>query len=305
MTQASAKRPIPQSLSVLLHKLIDYAGLFPPAALDIKTALANYARYRCGEHAWMLGRFVLPAARLREFEQQLPAGEEQPWQLSVLVGPKLDDDTHAVEAFAPQCDRRAVIDCIETKVATVDDVSAAHGHIGTATTTYYEVPLGADLPKLLDAIKSVNGRAKIRTGGLTADAFPSTEAIANFLIECAKRDLTFKATAGLHHPLRCVKPFTYEKDSVSGVMHGFLNVFLAAASVFAWRKGVIATTNIAPHVRHILEMMTPSNFTDEWIGEPAQVPTSIVEEARREFATSFGSCSFEEPIADLRALNLL
>lgn len=303
--QASQQSAVCGSLRALLCELIDYAGLFSPAGLDMRTAVANYARYRHEEYAWMLGRFVLPAARLSELEQYLLDNEASAWRLSVLVGPRLQDDMRAVETFARRCGKHAVIDSIETKVSSVEDLQGVHSLIGTAAITYYEAPLGADLPKLLDGIKSVGGRAKIRTGGLTAEAFPSTESLAQFLIACVERELALKATAGLHHPLRCVKPFTYAPDSPSGMMHGFLNVFLAAASVFASRKGLIATTNIAPHARHILEMMTPSTFTNEWIGEPVQVPTVIVEEMRREFAISFGSCSFEEPVADLRALDLL
>src|SRR5690242_147251 len=186
---------VAEPLRVLLADLIDYAGLFPPAALDMKTAVANYARYRREEHAWMLGRFVLPAARLSEFEQHVPTGETQPWRLSVLVGPKPEEDMRALEAFAPRCDQHAVVDCVETKVTSPEDVHAAHKRIGSGTMTYYEVALSNQRNAVLDAIKSVGGRAKVRTGGLSADAFPSTEAIASFLVACAERDLAFKATA--------------------------------------------------------------------------------------------------------------
>jgi hypothetical protein len=296
---------VPTSLRALLTDLIDYAGLFPPAALDMKSAVENYARYRDGEHAWMLGRFVLPAGRLGEFEEALSGDGGEPWRLSVLVGPKLEEDMRALEAFAPRCNRRAVIDCVETKVASTDDVLRAHAGIGTATLTYYEVPLGPDVPRILNTIKSVGGRAKIRTGGLSADAFPHAEAITKFLVECAERDLAFKATAGLHHPLRCVRPFTYEKDSASGMMHGFLNVFLAACVVWAWRQGLAASTNIGGHAQHVLEMMSVCDFRDERVGEPVHLSASMLARTRKEFAISFGSCSFEEPIADLRALNLL
>jgi hypothetical protein len=293
------------ALRVLLTDLIDYAGLFPPAALDMKTAVENYARYRGDEYAWMLGRFVLPAARLGEFEKQMPSGEDQPWRLSVLVGPKLDDDMAALKAFAPRCEKLAVIDCIETKVTHADEVGPAHERTASATMTYYEVPFADDLPDMIDAIKTVGGRAKIRTGGLVKDALPSPDLITEFLIECADVGVAFKATAGLHHPIRCVKPLTYAENSPSGVMHGFLNVFLTAASVYAWNQGLITATNIAPHARRILEMMTAPRFTDDAVEEPVQLPKSLLEEVRREFAISFGSCSFEEPIADLRALNLL
>jgi len=225
-----------ESLRVLLRDLIDYAGLFPPAALDMKSAVANYARYLIGEYSWMLGRFVLPASRLAEFEQALPADQLQPWRLSVLVGPKLEEDVAALEAFAPSCSKLAVIDCVETKVSSPPDVEKAHHLIGSATTTYYETPLTR--PKTLDAIKHANGRAKIRTGGVSAEAVPPSESIADFLIECARRDLAFKATAGLHHPTRGYRPLTYELNAPCASMHGFLNVFLTATAIWAGGKTI-------------------------------------------------------------------
>jgi hypothetical protein len=312
-----------ESLRVLLRDLIDYAGLFPPAGLDMNTAVANYARYLRGEYSWMLGRFVLPAPRLAEFEAAMPENQPQPWRLSVLIGPKLENDIAALEAFAPRCSKLAVIDCIETKVSTPDDIKKAHHLIGSATTTYYETPLTPQLPILLDAIKAVNGRAKIRTGGVTPDAFPSSEAIANFLLACAERSLPFKATAGLHHPLRCTKPLTYETNAPSGTMHGFLNLFMCAA--FLRRQSKPKHLDL---VSKILSAERPElSFdneqasmrvngaaapTDSWVGDPKAtgsghfgLPTEYIRSARANFAISFGSCSFEEPIADLKALNLL
>jgi hypothetical protein len=54
------------SLRVLLRGVLDYAGLFPPARLEMQPALTNYLRYRAGAEAWMLGRFVCDCARLNE-----------------------------------------------------------------------------------------------------------------------------------------------------------------------------------------------------------------------------------------------
>lgn len=290
---------IPASLRALLSGIVDYAGMFPPAGLDMQSAVANFAHYRRGGYAWMLGRFVLPASRLGEFEEAMPHGELSPWPLSVLVGPKLEEDVVALAAFAPRCSKLAVIDCVETKIASAADVEKAHRLIGS-TTTFYETPLGPELPQLLDAIKSGNGHAKIRTGGVTADAIPSTDSVAQFLMACADRELPFKATAGLHHPLRCVKPLTYEANAPTGTMHGFLNVFLAA---------VLARTG-AP-VEQLTEMLEDNNpahfgFNDDaahW--RDHHFPVAHIEDTRANFAISFGSCSFEEPISDLKALNLL
>jgi len=142
--------------------------------------------------------------------------------------------------------------------------------------------------------------AKVRTGGLTPDAIPSCESLAEFIHEAARRPVGFKATAGLHHPIRAERALTYASDSPRAVMHGFLNVFLAAA--FAWHGADF------PQVRDMLAETDPSAFEFfdskvDWRGN--WLRTEEVVTARRDFAHSFGSCSFKEPIADLRQLGLL
>jgi hypothetical protein len=278
---------------------IDYAGLFPPAALDMHTAVANYARYRRGAYAWMLGRFMLPASRLVEFEQAMPHGEVSPWPLSVLMGSKLEEDVAALEAFVSRCGQFAFVDCVEAKVASVEDVEKAHRPHDSAVVSYYETPLTPELPALLDAIKRVGGRAKIRTGGVTAAAFPSSDEVVRFLIGCAKRELPFKATAGLHHPVRGVKPLSSEANAPKANMYGFLNLFVAA---------MIAMDGLPREITAALEENDPTVFGFEdlimrW-GECCLEIEGLLE-TRESFAISFGSCSFEEPIADLKALNLL
>jgi hypothetical protein len=244
------------SLHALLEGLIDYAGLFPPAALSMQDAVRNYARYREGEYAWALGRFVVPADRAHEVPPEFP--------LSVLG-----------------------VD--EVKAASAEDV-ARIAREAAGRTVYVEI---VDLA-LLDAIAEHRLRAKIRTGGVTVDAFPPIGDIARFLRACKAKRVTFKATAGLHHPLRCVKPLTYASGAPTGTMHGFLNVFLAAA--------------LLEHANAILAEEDAGAFAfDEegaaWRGH--RVSTQELRTMRRELATSFGSCSFEEPIGDLRALGWL
>ena len=48
------------SLSVFQDRLIDYAGLFPPANLSLEAAINNYRNYINSDDSWMLGPFVLP-----------------------------------------------------------------------------------------------------------------------------------------------------------------------------------------------------------------------------------------------------
>jgi hypothetical protein len=240
-----------KSLHVVLENLIDYAGLFPPAALSMQDAVRNYARYRDGEYAWALGRFVVPQARASEVPKEFP--------LSILG-----------------------ID--EVKAVTEEEVAQFPPGV------YVEI---ADIA-LLDAIKKHGQRAKIRTGGITPDAFPAIGNIAEFLRACKAKGVAFKATAGLHHPLRCVKPLTYEPNAPTGTMHGFLNVFLAAAML--------------DHAEEILAETDANAFAFDddhasWRGH--RVSTEELRAMRRDFATSFGSCSFEEPIDDLKALGWL
>jgi len=249
----------------LLAGLIDYAGVFPPAALPLDQALANYARYRTSREAWMLGRFVLPVA-------QATLSPAERWPFSAIVG---EGD---LDHMPPH------IDSIEMKVSTQAQIESAAARIPKNTTAYFEI---TDLT-LLPVIRAVGARAKIRTGGITPDAFPTATQITNFLAACAKENVAFKATAGLHHPLRCHRPLTYSADGPSGWMYGFLNVFTAAVLA---RRG---TTN--------LEQILLAESLDDLprLADPAEVAT-----VRHDFAISFGSCSFEEPVADLKALHLI
>jgi hypothetical protein len=261
---------IARSLRTLLTSLIDYAGLFPPASLPLDRAIANYDAYRRGEYAWALGRFVVPFARVSEIPREFP--------LSVVVA---RDELQQLDSS---------IDTIETKAANQADLAAIAGVAG-GRTVYVET---AD-PDLVEGLASYGFRAKIRTGGLTKDAFPAVERIARFMRECAGEEVPFKATAGLHHPIRCAKPLTYEANAPIGTMNGFVNLFMAAALIGAADEEILLEENPRAF-----------SFDDEhasWHRHAAK--TELLERVRREFAISFGSCSFEEPIADLKELGWL
>jgi hypothetical protein len=149
------------------------------------------------------------------------------------------------------------------------------------------------------AVAAARLRAKARTGGVTAEAIPAVEDLARFIRRCYSKDVPFKATAGLHHPLRSRQPLTYDAEPERAVMHGFLNVFLAAAFCF---NGLGAAD--APRVLAVDDVLA-FRFDDdaiEW--ESYRVSTVEIERIRRRFVRSFGSCSFVEPIADLVALAL-
>jgi hypothetical protein len=194
----------------------------------------------------------------------------------------------------------AIIDTIETKAESSSEIVAAKKLIPEKLTTYFEIPIHDDPTELIQTIGAEGAFAKVRTGGVTADAFPSSQNLARFLAICAKEDVGFKATAGLHHPLRSVNRLTYQPDSASAMMHGFLNVFLAAA--FAQNGASVE------QLVEILEETSLDAFQIEersitWRNE--MVVIGHIRNARSLFSTSFGSCSFTEPIEDLQRLQLL
>jgi len=280
----------------LLVNAIDYAGLFPPASLDMEKSVRNYAAYRKGPEHWALGRFVLPAARLEEFEAKAaPLLEEgEPWPLSVLGGNDLAAELRAIEAFRDRHLRNARVASLEIKTSSVAEIRKAAATIARRIETFFEIPIAQDPTELLDAIHAERGRAKVRSGGTTKGAAPSPADVARFL-QLARSRAAFKATAGLHHAVRSLRPLTYEAGCDSDVMHGFLNVFLASC---------LALQGSGPDaLRQMLEDQDAAGFRDgaAWSG----VSAADARRSRSEFFLSFGSCSFEEPIAELKELQLL
>ena len=295
----------------LLRDLIDYAGLFPPASLGMVAAVANYDAYLRSEWNWILGRFIVPVARLGEFNEAFaglptiaPSASARIWRLSVLLGPDPIADVARIREFnarsaSSSFDRRAVVESVEVQVGNGDEIARLSRIIPAELTSYFEVPLSG-CAGCIAAVAGYGRRAKIRTGGETADKFPAPESVIEFMRLCAAANVPFKATAGLHHALRSVHRFTYQSDSPSGMMHGFVNVFLAAAFLRAGMEAGLAL--------QLLQEQSARAFQFDLDGvawREHRLSRSEIAAARQSFAVSFGSCSFTEPIDDLRALHFL
>ena len=250
------------ALRALLENLIDYAGMYPPAGLPLEQTLQNYGTYRDGDYSWMLRWLVIGGADLTKVPASLDGA------LAVLAE---SEETRAAS--------------LETK-----------GVVSAQRPVYVEVALN-DLNKL-DAVKQADCFGKIRTGGVKPEAIPTPADVAAFILACADRRLPFKATAGLHHPIRAEYALTYESDAPRAVMHGFLNVLMASA--FAWQgerdiEPIIAETDAGAF-----------SFDDEhgrW--RDKSVSTTQIRDARQNFMHSMGSCSFDEPVHELQALGLI
>jgi hypothetical protein len=288
------------ALRALLTEIVDYAGLFPPAALDMRAAAQNYARYRSGTDSWMLGRFVLPASRLADFAAaravsgDVGAGK---WPLSVLLESDVRRGMEEIDAFRDAQGDTAIVDCAEVKLASPEAIANAARLVVPGLTLFVEVSARDDLAVLVAAMHDAGVSAKIRTGGVIADAIPSAPAVLDFLRRCAIAGVPFKATAGLHHPIRADYPLTYAPDAACANMFGFLNVFLAAAAI---RNGMGDADAL-----QLLEERNPRAFAfapdrASWRGHGWTAEE--LSESRRLAARSFGSCSFDEPVAELAAL---
>lgn len=286
----------------LFSGIIDYAGLFPPAKLPMATAVEEYARELRSDCSWMLSRFILPVARLDEFAEAARDlwQDGEPWRLSILsADPETDRPT--IDGFNREFSGRASIDAAEHRPETPEAVASA-SHAFEGLEVYFELPYQEDLAPWLAAVAAGGGHAKIRTGGVTTDAFPSSTDLARFLLATHRAGVPFKATAGLHHPLRGEYPLTYEADSELGTMHGFLNLFLAAAWV---TSGQLDTEE---DIVALLEERSPAEIRatgNGWAWRSLELTPQDAEASRKRFARSYGSCSFAEPVADLQGLGWL
>lgn len=270
-------------------------------------AVRNYAGYRHGPHTALLGRFITPLALLPEFEAayaQLPSAAQAGWQLSVLAGRDPAADCATIRDFNSRQFTASIVS-VETKAGAPAEVARLTAPFPSDLEVWVEIPVNDDPRTLIAAIKAAGGvsprasalGAKIRTGGVTPEAFPLPADVARFMIACREAGVVFKATAGLHHPLRGEYALAYEPGSPRGLMFGFLNIFLAAA--LAHDGGAEA------EIVALLGETSPGAFavTPEaiaWRGH--RFPAAALAGARRNLSRSFGSCSFTEPIEGLQIL---
>ena len=301
------------SLRALLAQSIDYAGLFPPATLSLETAMNNHAEYVRTTDAWMLGAFVLPIAKFDEASTLLARFDVQHRLRISALGPKAETSSDFIAALRTaaetsrrfQSDHGAIAEITQIEIALAGERGATVEE-AAETLEALQVPAFLEAPPddaersiaLLAQHRSATGSRlfgfKLRTGGVIASAFPSPVQVARALVAAVQHRVPIKFTAGLHHPVRQFH------SSVQTKMHGFLNVL--GAGVLAAEHGwnVQQTAKMLEDEAADAFVFTDDTFAwDSW-----EIATERVLE-HRELVTSLGSCSFDEPRDDLRALNLL
>ncbi len=288
------------AVSALMSGLIDYAGLFPPAELDMPGAVERYDEYLRGPDAASLGRFIVPSSRLDEMEavagNLLSRAGAGRWRIAVIAGENARAAVGRVLRFnaAHANNSNSLADTLEVMADSSASITAIAAEIPQSLSSYFEIPLDENLAASVAAIKKAGARAKIRTGGVGARAFPSATEVLCFLEACNAAGVAFKATAGLHHAVRAAYPLTYEANAESATMFGYLNIFLGAAFLHSGRPSAT--------VMRILEESDASAFQLEdsfiaWRGE--RLDAKAISDVRRNFAVSFGSFP---PMATTRAL---
>jgi hypothetical protein len=289
-------RRAPHALHALLEGIVDYAGLFPPANLSLEKALQNYSEYRAGPHAWMLGRFIVQALRLPDVAGLLPrlVRNESLWKISALIK-DFDSDMELVAKFNRESGKFATVDSVELAPELCRKVEMVPSGVFHEYFIYFEIPLDASVERLHE-IAQKGARAKARTGGVRPEAIPPASALASFLVNCVSTRTQFKATAGLHHPVRSQRPLTYEPHAAKGKMHGFLNLMIA--------MGFALSGEPVDLIRDVLSDEDASSFSlsdveARW--KQKMVPVASLQK-NRELFVSFGSCSFDEPIEGLISL---
>ncbi len=325
------------ALHAFMERIIDYAGLFPPAELPLPQVVRNFARDHGGPHATLLNRIICPTRRLDEFAELVAddfaegSGKPFPWRVAALGrgGEDVDqflaglaDDLQTITAVVERLDGNVRIDAYECRPpASVAADPEALNRLADRTALaidkqvsgelrpYFELGFGDNwakaVPAAIAALAAHNqtlatpmcrpAGVKIRTGGVTSDLVPTTEQVACLLRACHVHGVRFKATAGLHHPVR------HQSSAIGAKMHGFFNVF--GAAMLARIHDLDADA-----VRQILDDEAPDSFRFEPGGfnwRDLRATAAQIETLRRDFAISFGSCSLEEPVDDLRAMGLL
>ncbi len=323
-----------KSFNSFMRGIIDYAGMFPPANLELTPAFRNYLDYISSDDEWMMDKFVCTRKSFESFTKndsdvyRLLKEYDSERRVSftlLLTGGKtakdfltsFEADLKHVKDFA---EKNASTEVNSFEVKLPEELFDRYNKYGLQTflkdsceilksfdmqesVIFFEPPVNNNyefvFEKLAHTSTEMNDACKsgfkLRTGGIMPELFPSTQQVSFALKTCRDNKVRFKATAGLHHPVR------HYNDSVSTKMHGFLNVFGAGILAYSNPLSLKEINDVIKDERAESFMFTAEEF--KWNEITADADS--ITKARNEFVNSFGSCSFDEPKDDLKKLNLL
>ncbi|WP_373292314.1 MULTISPECIES: hypothetical protein [Actinokineospora] len=279
--------PGPRGIPPLFTRLVDDAALFPPGSAAMPDAVRLHLGGREGEHAALMGVFLCPASRLPELITELiKAKPVKPVALSLVIDTGLGGVPKALSIVESRAELLALRMVEMPAPADVDDVWLERVNEFVPEDVIRVVEPRRGGPEWLDGIRRVvehGSWPKIRCGGLSREAFPSVDEVADFLAVIGAGEASFKATAGLHNAVR------HTEDATGFTHHGFLNLLIATARLLS-----------GGDVREALSETDGAKLAEEAAALSDQAAHAV-----RAVFGSYGSCSLSEPIEDLEGLGLL
>ncbi|TDB83781.1 hypothetical protein E1264_27170 [Actinomadura sp. KC216] len=264
--------------------LCDDAAVFPPGLAPLDVAVPAHRAHRSAPYAELVGPLILPASALDTLDPLLRDAGGPPLDLSVTAP---EGPCQAAKALAKAAELPVDLRGLEVAVPAGMEADEFFRLLGTVDVpVYVEVPRDERRPSIIDAIAELGHRAKFRTGGVKPHLYPSPDELATAIKAVVDAGVPFKATAGLHHPVRNTDPETGFHQ------HGFLNLLLA--------------TDAAAGDRPVDELSAV--LADRDAPSIASRVAALDEErtaAARARFLSFGTCSITDPLNELTDLGLL
>ncbi|HEY1116786.1 MAG TPA: hypothetical protein VGE43_03715 [Acidimicrobiales bacterium] len=269
----------------VLRGLCDDAAIFPPGSLPLDRAVPAHLAHRAAAYSDLVGPLVVGMKGLPALAATTAGLPDASLDVAVtLPSPAHTTDALALVAAVPAARlvalEVAVPDCLHTAAVVPMLAEALTEH--PDLTIHVEVPRGERRDELFAELAGSPYLAKLRTGGVRADLYPSEGELAGAIAAAVLHGVPFKATAGLHHAVRNTDPTTGFEQ------HGFLN--LVAATDAALRGSGVDRIAAVLALRDGAELATLVR---------AAGPRT------REVFRSFGTCSITEPVAELAGLGLL
>ena len=301
------------SLQHFLDKLIDYAGLFPPAKLEIQPSLKNYAEHIHSTDRWIMSQFIIPVSRLHAIPSDVMEKYSEVFPLSLsLISPDICNEIDIATQILEKYENLTIFTGHESRISVLStfsqhllDIHQLRKNQNLDFVSFYEVePSDNWVSQMNEAVSKIsifnaeyetNIGFKLRCGGVEAYMFPSAEDIAHAILACREAGVPMKFTAGLHHPVR------HYSESVKTKMYGFFNIFIGGMIAHKFSLGIdtIITALLDDN---------PENFTFDENGlswKKYSISNFEIQKYRQESFISYGSCSFDEPREDLQKLGLL
>lgn len=295
----------------LFRHLVDDASMFPPGNLPLPEAVPAHRAHAGTPYAGLVGAFVTSdedlmkvaaeVARLRtggadsraatDSGDAAAAGSSGPLNVAVVI----TGGAGGIEPAIRYGDRSPDLNvtAIEVRLRDEDDLSRNALRVVRACddcldeeNAFVEIGLDGAWERALDVVADAGYNAKLRTGGLDAALFPTSDQVAAFITACLDREVAFKCTAGLHNAVRHTAADTGFEH------HGFLNVLLATRASLDGAG--------LDDLRALLDERDGKILA----AKAKDIQDQQAESTRRWF-TSYGSCSITEPYDDLETLDLL